>query len=97
MAYHIIENPIMMTYEEICEKYDGAWVLSCHCEFTEGKRLIKGAPCLVVDSAAEDVPIEVLNMFDDGAVYGKLMSCNLYAPLLGSLVMSSRRNVSDAE
>jgi hypothetical protein len=72
----IIENPIMMTNEEIKAMYDGKWTYVVNCEFTPGRRLIRGRPVVVADMQFEDVASGIYDQYD-AEEYGEKLSNSL--------------------
>lgn len=72
----VIENPVMMTENEIEETYDGKWVYVVNCEFTPGDRLIRGMPVVVADMQFEDVDSGIYDRYDSEE-YGDSLSMSL--------------------
>ncbi|GHU56750.1 hypothetical protein AGMMS49975_20680 [Clostridia bacterium] len=72
--YHIIENPVMMTAEEIDKEYDGRWVYLVKCEFAPGDELLKGMPVVVADNIFEGVEDGVYLPYKNKAIYGRTRS-----------------------
>lgn len=60
----IVENPVMMTYEEMESEYDGKWVYAVNCELTPGDRLISGTPVIVADMQYEGVDTGIYDRYD---------------------------------
>lgn len=60
----IIENPMMMTYEEMESEYDGKWVYVVNCDFSPGNRMIKGIPVIIADMQYEGVDEGIYDKYD---------------------------------
>lgn len=73
---YVIENPVMMTEDEIEETYDGKWVYVVNCEFTPGDRLVRGKPVVVADMQFEDVDSGIYDRYD-AEEYGDNLSMSL--------------------
>lgn len=77
----IIENPTMMTREEIKSAYDGKWVYVVNCEFTPGGRLVQGLPVVIADMQFEGVDTGLYDRYDTRE-YGENLSMSLlHTPL----------------
>lgn len=73
---NIIENPVMMTEEEIEDTYNGKWVYVVNCEFDPGDALIRGMPVVVADRQFEDVDSGLYDRYDSQE-YGDNLSISL--------------------
>ena len=61
--YKIIDNPVMMSKDEIEKEFDGKWIYIVKAEFTIGKRLVKGMPVIVADSPFEGQDEEIYKKY----------------------------------
>ena len=69
----IIENPVMMSYNEMKSAFDGKWIYVVNCEFTPGDRLIRGIPVIVADMQFEGVDTGIYDKYDSDE-YGATLS-----------------------
>ena len=74
---HILENPVMMTYEEMRSMFDGKWIYVAKCEYTLGDSLIRGMPVVAADMQFEDVDSGIYKKFKTGE-YGKTLSLSFF-------------------
>jgi len=51
--YQILENPKVMTKEEINKEFDGKWVYIVKAKFTHSQSLIEGMPVIIADTPCE--------------------------------------------
>lgn len=77
----IIENPVVMTYEEMREAYDGKWIYVVNCEFTPGDRIIRGIPVVVADRQFEDVDSGIYEKYNAEEYGEKLSKSFLHFPI----------------
>ena len=68
----IIENPMVMTREEMKAAFDGKWIYVVNCEFSPGNRLIRGTPVVVADMQFEGVDSGIYDKYDDEGYGDKL-------------------------
>jgi hypothetical protein len=61
--YQIIDNPKMMSKDEIETEFDGKWVYIVKAEFAVGKRLIQGIPVIVAESPFEGQDDGIYEMY----------------------------------
>lgn len=77
----IIENPVMMTRDEIKEAYDGKWVYVVNCEFGPGDYFMRGLPVVIADIQFEGVDTGLYDRYDTEQ-YGENLSMSfLHTPL----------------
>ena len=69
----IIENPVVMSREEMKAAFDGKWVYVVNCQFSPGNRLIRGTPVVVADMQFEEVDSGIYNQYD-AEEYGDKLS-----------------------
>lgn len=76
----IIENPVIMTREEMKSIYDGKWIYIVRCEFSPGGRIIRGVPVVVADRQFEDVDSGIYDKYDSEEYGEKLSKSYLHIP-----------------
>ena len=69
----LIENPVMMSYNEMKSAFDGKWIYVVNCEFTPGDRLIRGIPVIIADMQFEGVDTGIYDKYDSDE-YGITLS-----------------------
>jgi len=84
--YQIIENPKMMTKEEINNEFDGKWVYIVKAKFTESKSLIEGMPVIFADTPFEGNNDGIYEQYD-AKEYVARYACDLchYEPFIPSV------------
>ena len=60
----IIDNPTVMSSEEMKARFDGKWIYVVNCEFTQGGRIVSGIPVVVADMQFEDVDSGIYDKYD---------------------------------
>lgn len=73
----IIDNPVMMTREEIKSAYEGRWVYVVNCEYSPGHLMKRGMPVIVADMQYEDVDTGIYDKYD-AEEYGEKLSLSLF-------------------
>jgi hypothetical protein len=63
--YEIINNPRVMTRDEIDNVYDGKWVYIVKAKFTPNESLIEGMPVVVGDIPYDGVDDGIYEQFND--------------------------------
>ena len=61
--YQILENPIMMSGEEIEEMFDGKWVYVVKANITRHGELMEGMPVVVADSPFEGTELGIYEQY----------------------------------
>ena len=69
----ILENPVMMSRDEMASRFDGKWIYVVNCEYTPGDRLIRGIPVVEADMQFEGVDSGIYNKYDADE-YGSTLS-----------------------
>jgi hypothetical protein len=65
--YQIIENPQMMSVEEIDKEFDGKWVYLTHTVRTPQRMLIEAMPVVIGDCPFDGVEDGIYEKFRDGS------------------------------
>ena len=74
--YRIIENPMIMSREEIEQKYSGYWVYIVQANITSHGTLIEGMPVVLGDYQFAGVEDGIYEQFDQPK-YGRDLSYTL--------------------
>ena len=61
--YIVLENPVMMSKEEIERTFDGKWVYVVKAAFTRHEELIEGMPVVVGDTPFDGVEDGIYDLF----------------------------------
>ena len=84
--YIIIDNPKVLTKDEIEKEFDGKWVYIVKAKFTDSKSLVEGMPVVVADSPFEGNEDGIYEQFDSKE-YVTRYACDLchYEPFIPSV------------
>jgi hypothetical protein len=84
--YHVIENPKMMSGEDIDKKFDGKWVYVVKADITKHGEMLMGLPVVVADSPFEGRENGIYERYDSKE-YAKRCAHNLkhYEPCIPSV------------
>jgi hypothetical protein len=69
--YQIIENPHMMSVEEIDKEFDGKWVYLTRTNYTPQGLLIEAVPVVTGDCPFDGVEDGIYKKFRDGSWGGR--------------------------
>ena len=84
--YQIIENPRVMTKEEIDKVYDGKWVYVVKATITRGGTLIEGMPVVIADSPYEGTEDGIYKIYREPDYEERLdYDLNHYEPFIPSV------------
>ena len=63
--YKIIENPVMMTWEEIAKTYDGYWIFMTNSDTDKYGNWNKAIPAVIADGTYAGVEDGIYDQFED--------------------------------
>ena len=63
--YQVIEHPVMMTKEEIIQKYDGYWILVVSSDMNYHGGWTQGIPVVIADGPFRGVEDGIYDKFED--------------------------------